>query len=283
MSGIAAGVSAERTNRWLLIGAAVLAVLAGVLVFALLASFEDDDGSSSVGDAPQGANRTLVAREDISAGTTLSSDMFELRQYDDATLVTNPVQSLEAVDGRVVRTDINRGNQLSATDIQDGVTNDVLEEQLPFLFEKGLRGVGIGVDDVKIVGGHVRPGDYVDIMWQWDEDLGAQDEFVMRHTEYLFQDIEVLARTTQPVNGVVVLGEDGAPKEFTPDEEAILRRNGDVEPGDDSHAIVLKLAPEQTLRLMAALSTGEVTFTLRAYGDHEVREIPPIVERVTDE
>lgn len=283
MSSIAAGVNAERTNRWLLIGAAVLAVLAGVLVFALLANVGDDDGDGGSGSAPTGDNQTLVANQDIEAGTTLRSDMFDLREYDAETVVTNPVADLEAVEGQVTRTDIRKGNQLTATDIQEGINASELEEQLPFLFEKGLRGIGIATDDVAIVGGHVRPGDFVDVLYQWDEEIPGDNEHVLRHTEYLFQNIEVLARTTAPVDGVVVLGDDGAPTDFTADEETILRRNADVEAGDDAGSIVLKLSPEETLRIAASLTTGEIVFTLRAYGDAEVRPIEPIVERVTDE
>jgi Flp pilus assembly protein CpaB len=288
MSSIAAGVNAERTNRWLLIGAAVLAVLAGVLIFALLANVGDDDGGGGgSGSASTGDNTTLVAKQDIEAGTTLRGDMFDVRQYDAETVVTNPVSSLEAVDGQVTSTDILKGNQLSSSYLQGGTGADELEAQLPFLFDKGLRAIGVPTDDVTIVGGHVRPGDFVDVIYQWVEDptpgSAAGDEIRFQHTEYLFQDIEVLARFAAPVDGVVVLDENGAPVESTEDEQAIARRNGDVEPGDDAHVIVVKLDPAQTARLMQSLKLGEVTFSLRPYGDHEIIEIAPIIEPVTNQ
>jgi Flp pilus assembly protein CpaB len=290
MSSIAAGVNAERTNRWLLIGAAVLAVLAGVLVFALLANVGDDDegGGGGSGNAPTGDNTTLVARQDIEAGTTLRADMFDVREYDAETVVSNPVASLEAVEGQVTSTDILKGNQLSSSYLQGGTGAEDLEAQLPFLFDKGLRGIGIATDDVKIVGGHVRPGDYVDVIWQWIEDptpgSTAGDDIEFQHSEYLFQNIEVLARTSNPVDGVVVLDpETGGPVETTEEEQAIDRRNGDVEPGDDAHVLVLKLTPEETLRLMQSIKLGEITFSLRAYGDEEIRDIPPIIEPVTNQ
>jgi len=281
MSSIASGMNQEKTNRWLLIGALVLAVAAGVLVFALAANLGGDDDETVTGSG--GPNVSLVATRDIDAGTTLSADMFTTAEFSDDLVIANPISDPDAVAGLTTTVDILKGQQVSAAYVTQGTSAEELKEQMAFLIQKGQRAVGVSTDAVTIAGGYVIPGDRVDVIWQWTEKETTQQDFELRHTEMLFQNVEVVARVDSPVDGVVTIdNETGAPSEVTPDDLTVERRNEEVAPEDDADYIVLAMSPEEVLRLISAADLGELTFTLRPFGDTEIRNIPPIIERVIE-
>ena len=274
MSSIAAGANPERTNRWLLIGAAALAILTGVLVFAALANFDSgDDGGASVssGNVP-----VLVANQEIAPGTQLTSAMFRVATFAEADVITDPVANSEAIVGQVTSVRLLEGQQLSRTYIGEATSNDDLRAQLAFLVERGLRGIGLSVDDVTLVGGHAIPGDRVDVIWTVREkdNPNAEQEFL--RVETLFQNVEVVARAEHPVDGVVTLDADGNPKPLDASDKNVERRADDIDPADGAGTIVLALTPEQVQTLQMAVELGAITLSLRPFGDEAVPALTPI-------
>ncbi len=274
MSSIVQGMNTEKTNRWLLIGAAVLALVAGALVFAALASFGDDDeggGSVSSGNAS-----VLVATQDIDAGTKLTSDMFRVATFAEEDVIANPVTNSDAIVGQVTSVNLLEGQQLSRTYIGEATADDDLREQLAFLVEQGLRGIGVSVDDVTIVGGHAIPGDRVDVIWTVREKNNPNDDVEFLRIETLFQNVEIVARSEHPVDGVVTLDAEGNVKPLDATDKTVERRSDDVDPGDGADTIVLALTPDQVQVLQMAVELGSVTLSLRPFGDEAVPALTPI-------
>jgi pilus assembly protein CpaB len=267
-------MNAEKTNRWLLIGAAVLAVAAGALVFAALANFGgDDEGGGSVSS---GNTAVLVASREIAPGTQLTSGMFRVATFAEADVITDPVSNSEAIVGQVTSVRLLEGQQLSRTYIGEATSNDDLRQQLAFLVERGLRGIGLSVDDVTLVGGHAIPGDRVDVIWTVREKDNPQAEVEFLRIETLFQNIEVVARAENPVDGVVTLDADGNPKPLDASDKNVERRADDIDPADSAGTIVLALTPEQVQTLQMAVELGAITLSLRPFGDEAVPALAPI-------
>ena len=277
MSSIVSGMNQEKTNRWLLIGAAVLAVVAGALVFAALANFGGDDDQSGGGSVSSGNTQVLVADQEINAGTRLTSDMFRVATFAEEDVIANPVANQEAIVGQITSVKLLEGQQLSRTYIGEATSDDDLREQLAFLVERGLRGIGLSVDDVTIVGGHAIAGDRVDVIWTVRQKDNATAEVEFLRIETLFQNVEVVARAETPVDGVVTLDAEGNVKPIDETDKTIERRADDTDLGDRAGTIVLALTPDQVQLLQMAVELGAVTLSLRPFGDEAVPALTPII------
>ena len=129
MSSIASGMNAERTNRWLLIGAAVLALGAAVLVFLLLANVGGDDDGATSGS---GADVTvLVANQTIPANTEITAGMFDEVTVKESGQVVEAAGASSQVVGRVTTSQIVEGQQISLAQVSGAVVirdNPVLDD-----------------------------------------------------------------------------------------------------------------------------------------------------------
>jgi pilus assembly protein CpaB len=276
MSSITAKLDPERTNRWLLIGAAVLAVLAGILIFAALASGGGDDGESA--NIAAGDNEVLVAKDTITAGTQLTADMFRVAKFNEQDLVANHLSNADAVIGQTVTTNILKGQQLSRENIASS-TDDDRANQLAFKIDPGMRGIGVAVNDVSTFGGLVVPGDHVDVVVTYDEkDSNATDALKYRRISTVLQNVLVVAREQLEVQRVDPLTQDGATNdgsaqaEPTPivNSDDFNRRPEDFDPDSGVSVVTLQLSPQDIQALVLADSLGEVTLVLRRFGEDGV-------------
>lgn len=273
MSSIAQNMNSERGNRWLLIGAALLALVAGVLVFAALAGSGGDGDKSSIvtGDAP-----VLIAKDTITAGTKLDADMFRSATFADSDLVPGAVADAAAIVGQTARVEILQGQQLSRSAIVTGVEDD-RSEQLAFKFEAGERGIAVSVTEETIVGGLIIPGDHVDVIVTIQERATPTIDQGWVRIQTVLQNIEVLAVAQTAVEGVTSLDENGQPIEATDD---LGRRPESID--GVAGTVTLRLTPEEVQRLVLADRLGDITLSLRSFGDDEVRPLNDILVPVYD-
>jgi pilus assembly protein CpaB len=119
------------------------------------------------------------------------------------------------------------------------------------LTPQGTRAVTIIVDAITGVGGFVRPGDKVDILWTFQLPQGGQAQPV---TLTLFQEIPVLAI------GRTMAGQGG-------DE-------GGAEEAAQQH-VTLALVPQETSLLLFARENGKIQLALRPRLESGVVAVPP--------
>jgi pilus assembly protein CpaB len=286
MSSIVAGVNAERTNRWLLIGAAVLAVLAGVLVFALLANFGDDDGSSGSGASTAGDTDVLVANQTINAGTEVTADMFEVASFDAKYIVPDAVNDAEALIGQTARVKILEGQQVSAQAFVGGV-DDTFDDQLTFKVPEGMRAYAMSISEDTAVGGLLVPGDRVDIVVRYSTKTNADARDKQIHFELFAENVEVLARAQTDVEQSAVIdttANDAAPVEDDPGAAGVARRPEEIDPDPGAGTVTLALTPDQVLRLgqYEVLLDGEISIALRKYGDDAPSGTQPVIITVLE-
>lgn len=262
----------EKQNRWLLIGALVLAVVAGVLIFAALANFNsDDDGTATVstGDAP-----VLVAIDKIAAGTVLEPDMFRTATFAEANVIEGAITDADAIVGQKAATEIVKGQQLGKNAVVQGVANDDLYKALTFNVPAGYRASAISVSEETVVGGLVVAGDRVDVVVTIEEkrpDTGDQ-EYVRIRT--VLQNVEVLAVAQTAVEGVPVIGEDGSTTapESDATNPAIDRRPDELDADGRVGTVTLALTPQQVQLVELNDYLGDISLALRPFGESE--EVP---------
>ena len=148
-------------NRLPLILGLVLGLVAAVLVVVYLSSAKDDSGTVQIG-GEDGVD-TVVAANDIAAGTRLTAEMLTV------TKTTNPLAgafgTTEGVTGQVTTVPMVAGEQV----IQSKVSGNLNEFQggdlpLAVAITPGMRGVSAEISSLIGAGGNIRPGDFVDVI-----------------------------------------------------------------------------------------------------------------------
>ncbi len=264
MSVIISSMTGERGNRWLIIGAAALALLTGVLIFAALSG---RGGSSGPRTVAAGNARVLVANSAIPAGTRLTPELFRVAQYAAADVVSDPIGDTAAVAGQVTRVDLLKGQQLSKAQIGQ-VADDKRSDQLAFKIPAGQRAVALKISDTSAIGGLFVPGDRVDVVLSFTDKTSPTNDAQVQRVQTLFQNVLVLARAKQEVKSVVSIGADGQPIAQDPTKADIAQRPDKVDTATASN-VTLALAPEDVQRLILAESQGEITLTLRSFGENQ--------------
>ncbi len=192
---------------------------------------------------------TLVANRDIPANYKLDETMFDLVEVPRKWRQPQAVADVDEVLGQISSNPILDGEQVLATKL---VKPD--EAGLAFYVPPRMRGVSIAVDEFNAVGGHVKPGTYVDIVGTFD--FGDGDKADVR-TVTLFQNVYVLA-----------VGDDiGQPQAVTTvdGEEEVY------EPGGlgEGRTVTLAVYPDEAQKLVMAQDLGALTLTLRSLWEKE--------------
>jgi Flp pilus assembly protein CpaB len=277
MTTIAANAGPERTNKWLLIGGLVLALITGVLVFVAVGSVGGDDGGGSTSSSvATGDTDVLVAKSNIRAGTKLDADMFRVATFAEDDVVPQALNDPQAIVGETTTTDLLQGQQLSRSHLV-AATDDARVEQLAFKIPEGHRGVAITVSEVTAIGGNLVPGDRVDVVVQIRETErinGEDKDFIRVHT--VLQNVLVVAREQTDVERVVTLPDAEAEAQAeanaennVSDSEAFQQRPDDVDPDAGISTVSVALTPDQVQMLVAWDALGEVTLAMRPFGDEQ--------------
>ena len=259
MSSIATRVKAERTNRWLLIGALAFAIVTGVLVFAALSSFGGDSGKSTESAVGQSV---VVAKQNITANQKITADMVEVAKVSGTTL-DNPASNTAAVIGKVARSEIVQGQPISLSVL--ALTDNTKDCGLACILPKDKPGIALQGNEVALVAGFVQPGDRVNVIGVFHEKRGDQD---ITRVETILQNVEVMAVAQASVEPVASSDASGTPVADTGSSVGVTSaRPEDVKPNPHAGTVTLALTPDDGQLLIAARSRGEITLTLQPLGE----------------
>jgi pilus assembly protein CpaB len=264
MSSITASANAERTNRWLLIGAIVLAIATGVLVFAAVANIGGDDESASTSIA--GDQTVLVATQNIQPNTRITDAMFAARSVTADALVDGAISDESRVVGQVTRVEILRGEQISASRLTSAAVNrdaTCLACKIP----AGKRAMAVKVDEATSVAGLLVPGDRVDVLAIFEESFGPNNDDTITRVETLLQNIEVLAFAQDELVGIPSAGAEGTPVATDSANGVLGVRPDDAEPNPRAGTVTLALTPAEAQLITAAQDKGSLTLALRPLGE----------------
>ncbi|GGO88750.1 hypothetical protein GCM10011348_44930 [Marinobacterium nitratireducens] len=170
-----------------------------------------------VGDLPEG---TVLAPEQLAQSRVLQRNEPDL-------------QDAEPFYGRVLSRPVPAGSRLQASMLEP-------ERPLHDALEPGYRALAIKVDEVTAVGGHLRTGDWVDVLFYLKANRESGDSSTARR---LLSNVQVLAY------GPELIGDD------------------EQERQERSRSVVLAVPDERTSALLLAESSG--TLRLSVVGQQE--------------
>jgi pilus assembly protein CpaB len=269
MTSIAASMNAERTNRWLLIGALVLAVAAGIAIFVALANtIGDDDGTATLGEGG-GEATVLVASETIPPNRKITADMFERVTVSEAALVPGALTEDSALIGQVTRAEVLKGEQISTARLAAAGGDEAFANTIPV----GRRASAVTVEEWTSVAGLLVPGDRVDVIATFVEtrdNLDGRTDVEVTRVETVLQNIEVLAFAQESLDVVSTVDANGNRLDASSSSGVLGQRPEELDPKPNARTVTLSLTPLETQVLVAAQAKGDITLALRAPGEEEV-------------
>jgi pilus assembly protein CpaB len=208
-------------------------VLAGALVFGLLAAVSVTRYLSSAQAYTKNLNRVAVAKVAIPLGTKIIPEQVMVVQFPPESTPDGAFESVDKLTGRVAVMNIAPREPITEARLAPEGTAGGLSAVIP----EGYRAMTVKVDDVVGISGFIMPGTLVDIVVVIDpaEKAGMQDPI----SKIVLQNIKVLA------NGQNI------------DKPESEREANSVK------AVTLLVTPEQAEKLALAASEGKLQLVMR--------------------
>lgn len=130
----------------------VVALLAGIAAVVMASKWMQAQA--------QGGDRIAVAAADVEIGAKLTPEMLRMVEWPPSSVPPGAFADAAALDGRVVKTSLARGEPLIEAKLAPAGTKGGLSA----VVSEGKRAMTVRVNDVVGVAGFALPGNYVDIM-----------------------------------------------------------------------------------------------------------------------
>jgi pilus assembly protein CpaB len=177
--------------------------------------------------------KIVVASADIELGSRLAPDMLRMVEWPSGSVPPGAFTELAALDGRVVKTALQRGEPV----LEARLAPEGTKGGLSAVVNEGKRAMTVRVNDVIGVAGFALPGNYVDIMVNTQEEGSGRSDKDKSISKIVLERILVLAVA----------------------QEA----NRDTTKPKVVNAVTLEVTPEQAEKLDLARSVGTLSLVLR--------------------
>jgi pilus assembly protein CpaB len=241
----------------------MLAALAfGLLTAALLVAYlRDNERRQSARDAASVS--VVVAKKEIPLGSNISMSMLEERLVPPEAAVAAAFTESGKVAGLRARYPIPAGAQIVPGMVVQGGSADALSYVVP----PGKRAVAVAASEVIGGGGHIRPGDFVDVLvtievWKLVGGQPPSGSDRPKGVWTVLQNVEVLA----VADDAEKIGATGPGDRSDEDKDKKIR------------SVVLGVDPNQAQTLFLAESEGKIRLSLRPFGDREETPLAPVLE-----
>ena len=175
----------------------------------------------------------MVASADVELGSRLSPDMLRMVEWPSGSVPPGAFTELAALDGRVVKTALQRGEPV----IEARLAPEGTKGGLSAVVDEGKRAMTVRVNDVIGVAGFALPGNYVDIMVNTQDEGSGRSDKDKSISKIVLERILVLAVA----------------------QEA----NRDTTKPKVVNAVTLEVTPDQAEKLDLARSVGTLSLVLR--------------------
>ena len=213
----------KSTRTWVTLGAALLCGLMAVFLAA----------QWLMSQSAKGVTRIVVASTDVSMGQRLTQDVVRLVEWPAASLPPGAHKDISALEGRVLRTSLLKGEAVIDAKLAPMGTTGGLSA----VIGQGRRAITVRVNDVIGVAGFALPGNYVDILVNTQRDSDRNSDLDRQISKIVLERILVLA-----------IAQDVARDETKP---RVV------------NAVTLEVTPEQAEKLDLARSVGSLSLVLR--------------------
>ncbi|GAU06641.1 pilus assembly protein CpaB [Burkholderia stabilis] len=208
----------------------VVAMVAGLAAVVFASHWLVQTSTSSV-------TPVAVAAIDLNLGEPLGANQIHMVSWPSGSVPTGAFTDTKALEGRVVRTSLARGEPVIESKLAPLGTKGGLSA----VIADGSRAITVRVNDVVGVAGFALPGTYVDVIVNTQEQQGKTDGQSI--SKIVLEHILVLAVAQQ------VSRDDTAPKVV--------------------NAVTLEVTPDQAERLDLARSVGTLSLVLRNQVDQK--------------
>ena len=195
--------------------------------------------------------QVLVAKKNIPKDFKLDETMVQFETVPKKYVQPKALHKIDEILGQISGSTIFEGEQIIATKLLS-----IEDAGLAFKIPKNFRAFSIAVDEITGVGGHVRPGNYVDVLGIFD--FGDERKSDQRAVT-LLQNVYILAA-----------GEDlgqAIPLTATAAQEKKLAKGMMPDFGGKHKAykaVTLMLTPDETQKVMLAQEVGSLSLSLRS-------------------
>lgn len=203
----------------------VVALLAGIASVVMASRWMQGQSQAS--------DRIAVAAADVEIGSRLTPEVLRLVEWPPSSVPPGAFTDLAALEGRVVKTSVARGEPL----IEGKLAPAGSKGGLSAVVAEGKRAMTVRVNDVVGVAGFALPGNYVDIMVNTQNEAGRVGDKDHAISKIVLERILVLAVAQEA-------DRDGTKPKVV-------------------NAVTLEVSPEQAESLDLARSVGTLSLVLR--------------------
>ena len=222
------------------VGMLVISIVLGVGVTAMAVVWVGQKGAVA-------ANKVAVAAMDIEMGSKINLQMLKPVDWPSGSLPEGAFNDLKLLEGRVVRSSVQRGEPILASKLAPVGTQGGLSA----VIAEGKRAMTVRVNDVVGVAGFALPGNYVDVMVNTQQDKDQKSDENIQISRTVLEHVLVLA----------------VAQEASRDETKPKVVN----------AVTLELSPGDTEKLDLARSVGTLSLVLR----NQVDKTPVVTAGIT--
>ena len=258
-------------DRRILIAALIFGAVAAGLVVAFLSSASGNDDPVTPADT---VRSVVVASVEIPEGTIIDESMLEVRDVPLDAIVTGAATDIESLVGQTARFPVAAGEQIHPLRLVPAVEVQALSFQIP----PGMRGYTIPVSTDNSPAALLAPGDFVDVLV-----TGVAVDLVTQQTLETGQPVIQLAQPDQEgeVLGAATLLQNvqvlSVQRLFVTTGQYEPSTRGAPPEDDNVSYVTLAVSPEQAQLILLASQGGELTLTLRAFGDDSVAPLGTII------
>jgi Flp pilus assembly protein CpaB len=253
-------------GRRVIYAALILGAITAGLVVAFLAT---RDSADTVSPLDSDLVTVVVANREIEVGTVITAAMLELRELPRDAVISGAATDIEEVEGETARYPLVAGEQINTGRLVTAPSG----KSLSFTIPEGLRGYTVPVDIERSPAALLVPGDFVDVIVAFGliaqlpdgsfTVIEVEDGDQLKSAVTLLQNIQVLAVEREFV-------EDGVVYDDT--------TRGEMPEEDNIRYVTLAVSPEQAQQLWLITQDGELTLTIRGFGDDAADPIDPTDE-----
>ena len=210
-----------------------LIVMAGALVFGLLAAFSVSRYVSSSAQANGNYVKVVVAKADIPLGTVIIPEQVSEVEVPTGTTPDGTFEAAEKLTGRVAVVNIAAREAITDNKLAPEGTAGGLSAVIP----EGYRAMTVKVDDASGVSGFIQPGALVDVVVVIDpRENGVNQDPI---SKIILQNIKVLANAQN------------------------IDKPKDEREATTVKAVTLQVTPEQSEKLAMAANEGKLQLVMR--------------------
>lgn len=241
---------------WL--GAAVFAILAGIMAFSVLSNVAATAGDGSLISGP--TRSVVVAAVDIPFRRSISDSEIVIKELPADAVPEGAATSIEQVLGKMSSVDVFEGEPIL---VQQLVTPDIVTQQVALSVPDGKIVMAVPTQSKLISNRLMRPGDKIDLMSTFElEVIREQGSGPMPASVGLLQNLEVHA-IILPVSNI-----DDGKAALTQEEGGVFRTSD-----EQGQSVLLAIEPQDALTIRHILDVGgHLDVALRAPNDESVTD-----------